>query len=228
MVVRIHRIDAKQSWPPGSGLIVGALLAWLVMAIKANNASYNLQAFAMDAAALGTVLIVKIADSWSWGRRVAVVTAVLALVAARSALQGIDMPQAGRSIQKPDLQRLIDLCGSEGATCVGFAPWHPIFCRDATDVYLNWDLHIPLLPWTPVEGQQPYLKMWAQAVPDIENKEPCLIVNQRIWKMAHRHQLLGDEPYRRFQKIVKSHYEPVKVGNVTAFVRKTAPRSPAE
>ena len=118
------------------------------------------------------------------------------------------------------MQRLINLCGSNDATCVGFVPWHPVFCRDATDLYLNWDLQTVLTPWISATGKRPYLEMWRRVIADIERDKPTLIVDQQIWAAAHQIKAIDDEQYHRFLRVVESGYEPVTAGKVTAFVRK--------
>ena len=66
LVVPARREGPKESWPPTSGLLVAALLAWLILVFDPNHAIYNLQAFAMPAAVLGTVAIAKLAESGAW------------------------------------------------------------------------------------------------------------------------------------------------------------------
>ena len=225
LVVPVRREGPKESWPPTSGLLVAALLAWLVLAFDPNHAIYNLQAFAMPAAVLGTVAIVKLAESDAWPswQRLAMVGVVLVFVAERPTTLSIGLVQKGRSIHLADMQRLINLCGSDGATCVGFVPWHPVFCRDATDLYLNWDLQTVLMPWISATGKQPYLEMWRRAIPDIESRKPTLIVDNQIWAIAHQAKAIDDEQYHRFLRIVKSRCESVTAGEVTAFARKRTP-----
>ena len=212
----------KESWPPISGLLVAALLAWLVLAFDPTHAIYNLQAFAMPAAVLGTVAIVKLAelDVWPLWQRLAMVGVVLVFVAERPTTLSIGLVQKGRSIRLADMQPLMDLCKSDDATCVGFAPWHPVFCRDATKLYLNWDLQTVLMPWISATGKQPYREMWRRAISDIEHGNPTLIVDNQIWAIAHENKVIDDDQYNRFLQVVKSRYESVTAGKVTAFVRK--------
>ena len=222
LVVPVRPDGPKQSWPPASGLVVAALLAWLILLIEPNHYPYNLEAFVMPAAVLGTVAIVKLAESkaWSAGRRLAIVGVVLVFVAEGPALKGIDLVQKGDSIRLSDMQCLINLCKSDGATCVGFAPWHPVFCRDATDLYLTCDLRLVLVPWVSAAGKQPYLEMWRRAIPDIESRKPTLIVDNQVWAVAHQSKAIDDDQYNRFLRIVKSRCESVTVGEVTAFARR--------
>jgi hypothetical protein len=214
----------KQSWPPGAALVVAALLAWSIMVLEPNHFIYNLQSFTMPGMVLGTLAIMKLAESalLPVARRLAITAVVLVFVAGMPILMSVIMSQDGRAIHLADMQRLIDLCQAEEATCVGFAPWHPVFCRDATEVYLNWDLQGVLADWVSDKGKKPFLDMWARAVPDVDKNSPTLVVNQQVWDVAHRGKVVSDEQYDRFKNIVKSRYEPVKVGHVSTFVRKGA------
>jgi hypothetical protein len=216
---------AKAPWPPRNGLLVGASLAWLILIIEPNHSLYNLEAFAMPAAVLGTALIVKTAESDAspWAQRFALVGTALLLVAAKPAVKAIHSVEPGWTISRSDLQDLTDLCRSDDARCVGFAPWHPIFCRDATDVYLYWDIRYAALPWVSATAKRRYLEMLPRAISTIERGEPTLIVDHETWSMACQEQFISEAQYGRFLRAVKARYEPVRAGRVTAFVRKGPP-----
>ena len=101
-----------------------------------------------------------------------------------------------------------------------FAPWHPVFCRDATDLYLTCDLRAVLAPWISAAGKQPYLEMWRRAVADIEHGRPTLIVDQHVWAVAHQNKVIDDDQYNRFLRIVNSRCDSVMAGEVTAFAQR--------
>ena len=62
LLVEMQRERPAGPWPPGNALLAAALLAWLVPILEPNHLAYNLQMFAMPAAVLGTVLMVKLAE----------------------------------------------------------------------------------------------------------------------------------------------------------------------
>jgi hypothetical protein len=225
LIVSIKPDGPKKSWPLARGLVVAAVLAWTIPLLEPNHYPYNFQAFAMPAAVLGTIAIVKLAESGAqpWWRQVAIVGVVLVFGTERSISRSVFLIQGGVRMEMLDMQFLIDVCKSKDATCVGFAPWHPVFCRDATDVYLNWDLQPILVPWVSEEGKQKYREMWSRVVSQIENKRPVLILDQDIWDIAHENEVISDKQYNRLREIVRSQYDPVQVGYLTVFVRKGVP-----
>ena len=92
-------------------------------------------------AVLGTAFLAKLlqGNAPAWKTRLAVVTLVFVLAAA-SRNSRLD-----HGIGKFTFREFVRLCSGKNATCVGFAPWHPIFCRDATGLYLLADLLSPCL-----------------------------------------------------------------------------------
>ena len=152
-----------------------------------------------------------------WRRSVAI-GAMLLLIADWPIVRGIDLLVPGITISAADLRELMDCCRAEGDSCVGFAPWHPIFCRDATELYLHWDFLTADAPEARAT-HQPYVEMWPTAVAAIENRPPRLIVDQEMWQNMHRERVITDEQYNRFLRVIKARYRPVRLGTVSAFVR---------
>ena len=132
---------------------------------------------------------------------------VLVFVTERPTTLSIGLVQKGRSIRLADMQHLINLCKSNGEP-VRLRALAPRFLRDATDLYLNWDLQTVLMPWISATGKQPYLEMWRRAIPDIESRKPTLIVDNQVWAIAHQAKAIDDEQYNRFLRIVKSRVNP--------------------
>jgi hypothetical protein len=143
---------------------------------------------------------------------------VLVLVAGREALQGINVEGPGWTIRIPDMQRLINLIPSDKATCVGFAPWHPVFCRDATDLYMCVMLEFLQVDWVSLEAKKPVFEMWASAIPVIERGEPSLIVD-RLWVWAYRSNVLSQQQYDRLVRTLQSRYHCINAGEVPVFVK---------
>ena len=135
-------------WPPHSALFVAASLSCLIPAIEPNHQTYNLQASAMPVAALATILVLRRSESDSWRKwpQPAAVGALLLLIASVPVMRAVDLRAPGYTISVADMRNLIELCRGEGTTCVGFAPWHPVFCRDATGLYTVWDCWLAEMP----------------------------------------------------------------------------------
>ena len=124
-----------------------------------------------------------------------------------------------------DLQHLIDLRQSSNATCVALVPWHPVFCRDATDLYLNWDFMHIMVPWVPAAEKQKYIAMWRRAVAEIQNKKPTLVMGNKnflSWDDACRHGIVSQDQHYRLLRFLQIHYRevPIDASGKVMFVRK--------
>jgi uncharacterized membrane protein HdeD (DUF308 family) len=222
LLVEMQRERPAGPWPPGNALLAAALLAWLVPILEPNHLAYNLQMFAMPAAVLGTVLMVKLAEPGGWPRRLqlGLLTVALAYISAGPALQGIATARAmAGAIPMADLQNLIALCKSADLTCVALTPYHPIYCRDASDAYLFCDYAFATSSWIPKAAQRPYRAMWPRAVAAIESQPPSFLVTPEIWTNAFHDGLLDQEQYRRLQQVVQARYQPVLLGRTSVLVR---------
>ncbi len=214
--------ETQESWSPKIVLVTAALLAWLIPIIEPNHLIYNFQTFAMPAAVLGAILISKLAEYAVWSRelRLIVVGALLVFAAEKPLVMATQDLTAGWTISVSDLQALMDSCRADDATCVGFAPWHPIYRADATDLYLCWDMKFPAVSWVLPAGKQPYLKMWSEAISKIEKELPDLVVDKGTWETAHRCRLITDDQYDRFLRVMDSHYVASEAGMTSIYVSK--------
>jgi len=219
--IRMQLDTPRAAWAPVHGLLAAAVLAWFIPMIEPNRLTYNLQAFLMPAAVLGTLLVAHLLEleQWPWRLRLAMVASVFVFACAKPMLNGIDVTTKGATIPMSDMQTLIELRASRDSTCVGFAPWHPAFCRDATELYAGWDLWILMLPGISQERAQVCRDMWSEAVSEMERNQPDLIIDTPMWKEAHVKRAISDEEFRRFKQLTRSRYHPIPVGKMVAFVR---------
>jgi hypothetical protein len=222
VVARSGPAASRASWPPKITLPLAAALTWLILIVSPNRAVYNLQAFAVPAVVLATVLLVRLAewDSWPYWPRVATAGTALALVAAAPIARGVDLNVPGYTVTIADLRTMVGLGRSNGATCVGFAPRHPIFCRDATDLYMVWDIVTPAVPSISAAAKRPYLEMWSKSIAAIESRPPTLIVDPWVWHDVRRAGYITNRQYDRFQEFTAARYRFVPVGKFLVLVRK--------
>jgi hypothetical protein len=195
--------------------------------IEPTHLVYNLQIFTVPAVVLGTVLIVKLVELglWPWKLQLALLVVALLYITAGPALQGVHLAVFGATIPMADLQSLIDVCKSDELTCVAIAPYHPIFCRDATDAYLGWDYVLAKQSWVSQAGQQVYRAMWPRAIADIQSKTPSFLVKPEIWQRIFKDGLIDQQELGRLQEVMQSRYQSVLVGNTPVLVRKDLLRS---
>ncbi len=188
--------------------------------ITPNHMTYNLQAFAMPAAALGTLLIVKLTEpADSPLRRLALIAVLLLPTAWEPIRCGVHLTAPGNTIRISDLRELVKL-GRANDVCVCLAPWHPIFCRDASDVYLDWDIRVFEVDWTSATVRRPYWKMWQQTVDVVETRQPPLILDRDIWRRLLDCKTITGRQYDRVAQVLKTDYDRGKAGGITVFVRK--------
>jgi hypothetical protein len=227
LLVQMKSDAPAKPWAPANALLVAALLAWLMPIVETTHLVYNLQIFAAPGAVLGTVLILKLAapGTWPWKLQFALLVLAMVYIAEGPAVKGYHMSGLSGSIPMADLQKLIDLCTSDDLTCVAFAEYHPIFCRDATDLYLRWDHGLATMDMISKPGQQVYRAMWPRAIADIQSKLPSFLVDVPMWDRAFKDGLIDQKEFRRLQEIIRSHYQLVLVGRTAVLVRKDLLRS---
>jgi hypothetical protein len=206
-------------WSPTNGLVVAAVLTLSIVVIEPNHLPYNIEAFVMPASVLGVVFVTELKEMTACSRsfRLAMISVVLGVSIIPSLLYA-----SIYGVGLRELQTLIELCSSEDATCVGCAPYHPIFCRDASDVYLWWDYGFAIAAMVPPAERQKYIDMWPRVVSDIETATPTLVVVP-LTLMAPQSGLVSAEQYRRAMKTLETRYDCVAVLpplNVSAFLKK--------
>ena len=133
--------------------------------------------------------------------------------------EGLQLRVPGERVGRPVLQAMID--ATDGGRCVGFLPQHPVFCRDASELYLAWDLwFIERAGWLAFEGAEPYRAMWKPAVEAILRDAPKFVVRGEWWQGAVRVGALSADDYRRLVAFTNEHYDVVSFGRVDAWVRR--------
>ncbi len=209
------------AWSPRVGLLIALVLAWGVRAIEANHFDYNLQVMVIPVAiasalALGALLEVKFRLT-----ALAVMVAALGVFLYRPLIgEGVHMKAAGVQLEGAALAEMIRRTREPGATCIGFAPYHPVFCRGASRLYLSWDLWFLEQMWMTPAGKKPYKEMWAPALRAAHATRPTLIVDSGLWERARKRKAITRGELARFRRLLETEYEPIELGRFTAWVRR--------
>jgi hypothetical protein len=230
---------AKQAWPPSSTVLIAAALAWMVpmmnpihLVVQDNH--YNFAVVMIPGAVLGTVFTVKLLalNTRAWQLRLAAVALLFGLIELQTPAQ----QRPGASLDKAELHALGRLCSGPSATCIGFAPFHPVFCRDAVDLYLMLDELIVNQPFYSQVAQRYHKELWPDAIAAVEQGKPNLIVDwatasaeqgeslvpdRGMWAQAHLDKVLSDDEYQRFRRAIKTLYDLNYVGGRRVYTRKT-------
>jgi hypothetical protein len=210
---------AAISWSPIAGLLLGTVLAWSIRALEPYQLDYILQASVMPAAVLGSLALNSLRH-WDprWLRKLLLAAALVLILWRPIVTEGIGMGVLGVPVESAAMEEMIRRTRGPDATCVGFAPYHPIFCRDATDIYNIWDMRFTQVDWVTEIGKQPYRDMWPRAIEDILAKKPVLILSGP-WVLSSGMQLVSEEQYQSFLQLIESEYESIELGEHRAWVR---------
>jgi len=186
---------------------VAAGLTLLMALLSPNRFAYNLQSFAAPGICLATVGVTHLlALSRSRGLRLVILSFVLVSVGHSSLQHVLTGTCSGWAIDQDELQALADMASGQEQTCVAFAPAHPVFCRDATRLYLTWDLLFASLGRFSPARRELSMKEWREAVGLIESEKPGLIVNAEFFECALQHGIIGDGEIVRFRRLLETDY----------------------
>jgi len=191
--------------------------------------AYNLQCATIPAAVAVACLALVLAESVPWPRARPVALALIVTLTLATTMQRlVDLRQPGWTILQVDLRELIALAHAAppDATCVGFAPYHPIFCQDATGLALGWDVSFLRHPSPYFRERQQ--RIWTSAIEAIERGEPELVIGAGVrafdpWKRA---QGMGAFPAATIPAMLRSlpeHYEAIPLrSGITMWKRSAA------
>jgi hypothetical protein len=145
---------------------------------------------------------------------------VIIIIGISPIIDTLSLKTHGWEISPDGINLLISLKGDKKETCVGFSPYHPVFCKDATPLYLLWDYFFIPKDWVSEEGKEVYRKMWPQAIKDIINKKPKIIVAPRFFKLAYKRGIINQKQFILLYNFTKKYYQIKYIGKIIIFVRK--------
>lgn len=203
-----HRAAARYE---AVALSSACILGYTVQLLGLNHESYNLQAMAVPAAVLGAIGLTRV-RTWGQGWPKSIVFALaLALICFRPAWWELHRGVANKGAPQPVLESLMDLSRESGGTCLGFTPFHPVFCRDATELYLAWQARII---WHGSEAELNWIRPTVvRAMTELEANPPGIIVGN-IWQVSQQRGLVDQATFERLTRERDRDYERPRMSAV--------------
>lgn len=200
-----------------------ALAGYATLSLSMHGGFYNLGLVAVPQALLLTLalslLLGRIARP---GARLAALGAAAVLVAALVARPISTGAAPGDQIGRDALRRIVREHGDGLQTCIGMAPYHPIYCRNVSPIQLLWDLRFAkTLKGTP-PGER-FQRYWGEAMRAALTGEVDFIVravgSRDPWRQVQRLGAFSEQEFERF-KAMKTRYDEVRVGAARVWIRK--------
>ncbi len=203
-------------------LILSGVLGLSVQVITVTGGLYNLQAFAIPGACLATIALVRIADIHGYGVNPTAAIAVVLIATLASPLKtAVTLSTGGDKIAHQDLRRLVELAKERDGTCLGFAPYHPVFCHDAAKLHLLWDIRFATYKWVKPWRREMARRLWSDAIQQILLRKPNLIVLPRLFVRIEKQNVISKEQSQQFRQMIDSSYVPVMTGDqIRVYSRK--------
>jgi len=204
-------------------LSVSLLLSFSIRIIDPNHLSYNWQLMIIILSIILT-LFFKNADrlelTISKHVKTLLLIIIIILVSIPSIIQASFLYSKGWLISKKNLDVLISLRGNNNEECVGLSPYHPIFCKDSTSLYLLWDYYFILRNWVSKDGKSVYKKMWQKAIKEIIIKKPKIIVAPHYFDLAYKNEIISKNKLLVLNSFTKKFYKKIDLGEMLVLVRK--------
>jgi len=145
---------------------------------------------------------------------------LISILSISPTMEAISLKTHGWTIPPKGIDILISLKGDNKEKCVGFSPFHPIFCKDATPLYLLWDYFFILKDWISDEGKTVYKKMWPLSIKNIIDKKPKIIVAPRFFKLAYEKKIINQKHFILLYNFTEKYYEKKQIGKIMILIRK--------
>lgn len=86
----------------------------------------------------------------------------------------------GKGMPLPVFRKVVALAGDGNKTCIGFAPMHPLYCKNVTSVMIDWDLRFFKI-LKKYKQPNPFIGYWNQAA-EVAATGTVDIVTRRIFR----------------------------------------------
>jgi hypothetical protein len=99
------------------------------------------------------------------------------------------------SIPLGELQEFMGLAQPGDRTCIAFAPFHPVFCRDVSGLSNGWDLFFPERTTDPRQSER-FHKLWSDGIQKTIAQQPDIILRKSPsdqWERAVKAGLISSE-----------------------------------
>jgi hypothetical protein len=199
-----------------------ALAAGLVLSIISKHPSlYNLQALTIPVAVgFSRLVVVLWLRTKGLGYRLIVVAALLGYPTAQVGMSLTSLISNGIQISQNNLQRMMDLARPGGRSCLAFAPYHPVFCHDVSELALQFDLHFARVMTDPQQIER-FRRIWREGMQKTLEHPPDIIVRghpARMWQGAVKHGLVSPEDLAALDRL-KPGYTVQRIGRARVWVR---------
>jgi hypothetical protein len=164
----------------GLSLAAGVALAFLVRNTEPYNFQLLVVPWAVGFAGLAMFLWFRLR---SLPRRLFMVAALIGYSTMLTAARLI--PLANDSISQSDLQQLVDLSRPGDRTCLAFAPSHPIFCHDVSEVANGWDVIWVERLRDPPQVER-FRRIWRDAIHSVLAGGADIVVRREPWDVWRR------------------------------------------
>lgn len=125
-----------------------------------------------------------------------------------------------RELSISDLKEVIDLTDSGVRSCVAFAPAHPIFCNDISELNKEWDLNFTYVINNDMQKKR-FQNIWSEGIKNTLQKNPDIILRKNpneIWEKAEEIGLVSNEQINRLDSM-SSEYTRKKIGKYEFWIR---------
>lgn len=209
----------------GATILALWLAAGVVLGLLARHtAPYNLQLLlvplSIGTASLLTALWMRVAER---PFRLLVLGAVVVLPTFQAAWR-LGHLRAPAGIPASRFRALVALAEPGDRTCTGFAPWHPIFCRDVSGLSNGWDI-LFVERIGDLKQRERFRRLWREGVEQVIAKRPHLIVRRDetdIWRRAVAAGALTPAELESLEAL-EPEYESVRIGAAEIWVRRDDP-----
>jgi hypothetical protein len=223
IILKSTQTNRKIEFNRPLAILSGAsVLALAVIAIEPNHLRYNLQCALMPciASLIGAYYLMAKQRIRGIFRYCAAV-GTIAAIGLTIFLLGLKFHLKKGLVTHHQMQAF-ERCSSDlNVSCVGFAPFHPLRCQDASDLYLEWDLGFLEVSWVTDHGKEAYRKMWRVAVDQIIQAKPAILIRPELFARALNLKAITPDDVNRLDNFLSEFYIKKVVDDVTMYVNHT-------
>jgi hypothetical protein len=206
---------------PHVAVAAAVLLGFSAVFFTVHSAPYNQQAATVPAAIAFAVAGAALAGRQPTTVRLLLLALILTLCIRREVTSLATFQADGWHITQAELAEFVDLTHTmPERRCAAFAPCHPVFCQDASDLSLLWDTLFMAHP--DPSFRRRHEQFWKDAVRAIEQTRPSLVVQEcsttRPWDLAAEKGVLTADDLERLERTLTAGYEPRTVGRNLVWV----------
>lgn len=210
----------RSRWPYVA-LAATVVLGFSIVFFGVHAALYNQQAAAIPAGIAFAFAGAALAGRRASAARLVLFALFLAISVRREVVALAGLRDDDWRVSAQELSAFADLArATEGAQCVAFAPCHPMFCPDASELSLLWDLLFLEHPDPAFRAR--HRQYWKDAVDIVQTSRPAIVVDvcddSRPWEGAVARGALTEEDLARLRRTLTDHYTSRSIGRQIVWV----------